>query len=237
MRLEQLFQQTDHFLQGASVWDSRAAISSLLEILTIFSRNDLKSEILKELDRHANVLNRMAHHQKIDSTKLDSFLEKIGRISDELYSTSGKIGHTLMDSDLCKSISQRNSIPGGTCVFDLPSYHFWLQQSEAQRRGDLKHWIQPFEIIRESIDMLLSFIRQSATPTEELAVAGFFQKTLDHSLPYQLLRVAVDRNALYFAEISGGKHRFTIRFMKPNAHDRPVQTAEDVGFLLTSSIL
>lgn len=237
MRLEQLFQQTDHFMQGASIWDSRAAISSLLEILTIFSRNDLKSEILKELDRHSGVLNKMANHQKIDAAKLQAILGKLGRISDELYSTPGKIGHTLMESDLCKSISQRNSIPGGTCVFDLPSYHFWLQQSEKQRQSDLRHWIQPFEIIRESIDILLSFIRQSAGPTTEHAQLGFYQKTLDHSLPYQLLRVAIQRESSYFAEISGGKHRFTIRFMHANEHDRPTQANEDLSFQLTSCIL
>ena len=237
MRLEQLFQQTDHFLHGASVWDSRAAISGLLEILTIFSRNDLKSEILKELDRHANVLNKMANHQRIDAVKLQAILDKLGRISDELYSTSGKIGHTLMESDLCKSISQRNSIPGGTCAFDLPSYHFWLQQSPDLRKSDLSGWLQPFEIIRDAIDILLKFIRQSAAPTAETAELGFFQKTLDHSLPYQLLRVAVRSDAGYFAEISGGKHRFTIRFMQPNEHDRPTQTPENVTFQLTSCIL
>lgn len=237
MRLEQLFQQTDHFIQGTSVWDSRATISTLLEILTIFSRNDLKSEILKELDRHANVLSKMANHQKIDATKLEAILARLGKFSEELYSTSGKIGQALMDSELCKSISQRNSIPGGTCPFDLPAYHFWLQQDQKQRHQDLQKWVRPFEIIRESIDLLMSFIRQSAPPSDEVAKAGFFQKTLDHSSPYQLLRVAVDRQLPYFAEISGGKHRFTIRFMRPNSHERPVQANEDIGFQLTSCIL
>lgn len=237
MRLEQLFQQIDHFMQGNSIWESRAVISTLLEILTIFSRNDLKSEILKELDRHENVLGKMAKSQQIDQTKLNNLLAKLSTISDELYSTSGKIGHSLTESELFKSISQRSSIPGGTCAFDLPAYHYWLQQEESRRRQDLEQWLKPFQIIRLAIDLLLNFIRQCSTPSLEQARTGFFQKTLDHSLPYQLLRVGLKRSQPYFAEISGGKHRFTIRFMTAKASERPSQCSEDVDFQLTCSIL
>lgn len=237
MRLEQLFQQTSHFLDGQSTWDSRAAISTLLEILAIFSRNDLKSEILKEVDRHSSIFTKMLNHQDIDQDKLHGMLTRLKSISEELYASSGKIGLPLMESELCKSISQRNSIPGGTYAFDLPAYHYWLQQDEPARRKDLEKWLKPFAIIRTGVDLLLTSIRQSATPSLELAGSGFFQKTLDHSLPFQLLRVGVDRSYPYFAEISGGKHRFTIRFMAPNAHDRPTQTTQDIPFELTCCML
>jgi cell division protein ZapD len=237
MRLEQLFQQTNHFMEGDSIWDSRAVISSLLEIVAIFSRNDLKSEILKELDRHSSIFNKMLHHQDIDQDKLTGMLSRLGAISEELYATPGKIGLPLMESDLCKSISQRNSIPGGTYAFDLPAYHFWLQQNESHRRKDLERWLRPFSIIRTAIDLLLTSIRQSASPSSERAENGFFQKTLDHSLPFQLLQVGVDRSLPYFAEISGGKHRFTIRFMATNAHDRATQTDQEIPFQLSCCLL
>ncbi len=237
MRLEQLFQQIDHFMRGNSVWESRAVISTLLEILAIFSRNDLKSEILKEVDRHIGVLNKMANNQRIDHAKLEKILSKLNAISDELYSTSGKIGYSLMENELFKSISQRSSIPGGTCAFDLPAYHYWLQQDEARRKQDMENWLQPFGTIRTAIDLLLHFIRQSAAPTLEQGQAGFFQKALDHTLPFQLLRVGLKRSQPCFAEISGGKHRFTIRFMISNASERPSQSEEDVSFQLTCCIL
>ena len=71
IRLEQLFQQFSHFLSGLTVFDKRAAINALLDIMTIFRRNDLKSEILKELDRHSKVLNKFADSQNVDSKKLE----------------------------------------------------------------------------------------------------------------------------------------------------------------------
>lgn len=238
MRLEQLFQQLDHFMKGNSVWDSRAVIDTLLDILAVFSRNDLKSETLKELDRHSSVLSKMArNHQDIDYGKLERILSSLDSISRELYETPGKIGISLLENDLFKSISQRSSIPGSTCSFDLPAFHYWLQMSDRERKADLERWVQPFQLIRSAIDILLNFIRTCAAPANELAAGGFFQKTLDHTLPYQLLRVGVGRSAPCFAEISGGKHRFTVRFMMPDPAQRPVQCPHDVQFQLTCCLL
>jgi cell division protein ZapD len=234
MRLEQLFQQLDYFLEEGSSWSSRVVIATLLDILELFSRNDLKSEALKELDRHSAILAKMARNQReIDYDKLDKILAKLETLSKELYETPGKIGLSLMENDLFKSISQRSTIPGGTCSFDLPAFHYWLHSDDALRRRDLERWVEPFALIRSAIEMLLNFIRTCAVPTEERASAGFFQKNLDHTLPYQLLRVAIPRAEPYFAEISGGKHRFTIRFMIPDATQRPVQCSQDVTFQLT----
>lgn len=238
MRLEQLFEQLDHFMIGSSVWDSRAVITSLLDLHAVFSRNDVKSETLKELDRHSAALTKMAkNHQDLDPSKLDVVLSKLDGLSRELYGTPGKICPSLMDNELFKSISQRNSIPGSTCSFDLPAFHYWLQRGDDLRKRDLEEWIRPFKLIRYAIDTLLNFIRTCAIPAKSNATAGFFQKTLDHTLPYQLLRVGIERSAPYYAEISGGKHRFTIRFMMPDIGQRSIQCNDDINFKLTCCML
>lgn len=234
MRLEQLFHQLGHFMAGSSVYDKRAAIDLLLDILTIFSRSDLKSELMKELDRHTKVLSQLANSQGVDNKKLQEILAELNQASRNLYSTNGKIGINVMESDLFQSISQRNSIPGGSCSFDLPAFHYWLEQDAAQQQKDLERWTQPFSGIRTAIDLILGFIRQSSVPTPETAQAGFFQLALDKSHPVQLLRVGIASSLPCFAEISGGKHRFSIRFMKPSSDEnRPCQITEDIPFSLT----
>lgn len=237
MRLEQLFKQLSHFMAGNSVFDRRAAISALLDILMIFSRSDLKSELIKELDRHTKVLNQIAHSQGVDSHKLQEILEELNQASRNLYAINGKIGIKVMESDLFQSISQRNSIPGGSCSFDLPAFHFWLEQDQEQQQFDLDRWTQPFADIRIAIDLILGFIRDSSTASQEIAEAGFFQLALDKNHPAQLLRVGIDRSIPCFAEISGGKHRFSIRFMRPSSDEnRPTQTSEDIAFALTRCV-
>lgn len=237
IRLEQLFQQFSHFSQGNTVSDKRAAIIVLLDIMSIFRRNDLKSEILKELDRNAKTLNRIADSQDVDAGKLQALLEELALISKRLYALTGKVGIHVMESDLFQSIAQRSSIPGGTCSFDLPEYHYWLEQDEAVRIKDLQEWGSPFDDIRKAIDLILNFIRNSNAPTAEIAQAGFFQFTLDRSQPYQLLKISVDKSIPCFAEISGGKHRCTIRFMSPASDDkRPQQSSDDIPFQLACCV-
>lgn len=234
MRLEQLFQQLSHFMTGATEYDTRAAIGTLLDILAIFGRSDLKSELIKELDRQAKVFGQLSHSQDVDTQKLDAILATLNQASRKLYNASGKVGAWVMESGLFQSISQRNSIPGGSCSFDLPAFHYWLEQDLAEQRKDLEQWTQPFSDIRTAIDLILGYIRQSSVQKQEVAHAGFFQLALDQAHPVQLIRVDVPVSVACFAEISGGKHRFSIRFMHPSKDDsRPSQTRSDITFTLS----
>ncbi len=234
IRLEQLFFQFSHFSAASSVYDKRAAINALLDIMMIFKRNDLKSEILKELDRHCTTLNRVANNQKVNTEKVQQLLASVTEISKRLYASNGKIGAQVMEIDLFQSISQRSSIPGGSCSFDLPEYHYWLEKSEEDHAQDLARWFSPFNDARNAIKFILGFIRTSNLPTQEVAEAGFFQFTLDSNQPFQLIKVSLGNSLPYFAEISGGKHRCSIRFLEPSVEgDRPKQTEERVPFSLT----
>lgn len=234
IRIEQLFLQLDHFIRRESNWDCRVVVSTLIDIVGLFSRNDIKSETLQEIDRQVSGLNRMARqYEGIDQGKLQQVIVMLEGLSKELYGVSGKVGLSLMENELFKSIAQRSSMPGGSCSFDLPAYHHWLEGDIERRWEEINLWIQPFLKIRSAIDTLLHYIRFSAVPEREQASSGFYQKTLDHALPFQLLRVGIPTFEPYYAEISGGKHRFTIRFMLREAVLRPVQASDDIEFQLT----
>jgi cell division protein ZapD len=179
-------------------------------------------------------LGQLSHNQDVDKARLQTILAELGQASRNLYNSSGKVGASVMESGLFQSISQRSAIPGGSCSFDLPAFHYWLEQGKAEQQRDLQQWTQPFADIRIAIDLILGYIRQSSAPKQEIAQAGFFQLALDSSHPVQLLRVGVPASARCFAEISGGKHRFSIRFMKPsNDENRPSQTQDDIAFTLS----
>jgi cell division protein ZapD len=116
----------------------------------------------------------------------------------------------------------------------LTCLNYWLEQDEAIRVRDLQHWSNPFIDIHIAIDFILNFIRNSQSASHEIAVAGFFQISLNQSQPFQLIKVSLDKSIPCFAEISGGKHRCTIRFMEPSVDDkRPAQSTDDIPFSLT----
>ena len=239
MRLEHLFQQFDHCLQGTTVWDKRAAIDALHSIITLFTRNDIKSAILKELERHTSILTMISKNEDIDDSKLQSILQELQTVSQSLYQCNGKIGIAIIEgNELLKNVTQRTSIPGGSCSFDLPGFHYWLEQAPPQQHNDLEKWSASFSDIRHAIDLVLRFIRQSSSPSQEIAQAGFFQDNLDQSSSYQLIQIRIDKTIPCYAEISGGKHCFSIRFMMPSKDGgRPTQTQSDIPFEITRCLL
>lgn len=232
IRLEKLFQEIDYFLAGSSAWDSRAAMGSLIEVVTLFTRYDLKSELLKEIDRHHQVLQKLIGNPNVDNGKAAQILGELDDLGAQLYASAGKLGRSLIETELIKSVSQRSSMPGGSCSFDLPSFHFWLEQDGSKRRSDLKRWLEPFASVKAAVHLLMGFLRNSAKASREIAPGGFYQKTLDHTLCYQLLRVHIDRHYPCFAEISGGKHRFTVRMLTHSLDQKADMFRQDVEFRL-----
>jgi cell division protein ZapD len=232
LRLEFLFRQVDHSLGADLEWDSRTAIANLIEILNVFSRTDLKTEVIKELERLAATLSRLETNPEVDRGKLGEILDEIDLLSDRLHLTQGQVGHELKGNEFLTAIRQRSSIPGGTCDFDLPVYHCWLQRPGTERTAEIRHWLSAFDSFRAAIGVILRLIRESAVTTREVAVGGFYQQSLDTALPFQLIRVTLAAEAPCFAEISGGKHRFTVRMMEMRGYDRPVQATGDIAFRL-----
>jgi cell division protein ZapD len=148
-----------------------------------------------------------------------------------LLKSEGPIAADLKENEFLSSIQQRSAIPGGTCDFDLPAYHYWLKQPTERRVKDLAGWLARFDTIAGAIQLVLSLIRDSAPPQPATAEGGFYQRSLDPNQPCQLVRVLVDNQIPCYAEISGGKHRFTIRFLAVTPKDgRAQQFSRDVSF-------
>lgn len=237
LRLEHLFRQVNHYLPNADTWSSRSAINALLDMVNIFSRADIKADLIKELDRQREKLAGIRRKPGVDTERLDIILDELAKSTEGIFSIDGQIGHAMRTNEFLKSILQRSSIPGGSCAFDLPHYHFWLEQPIEFRQNEIKTWLRTLQPVEVAVTLLLSLIRSSTSPTDEVASGGFYQCSIDPQAPAQLVRVSLSREIPLFAEISGGKHRFTVRFLEPSEVERPSQTRTDVPFSLNTCIL
>lgn len=236
LRLEHLFLQVDHFRPQADAWSNRAAIDGLLNIISIFGRSDLKTEILKELERHTGNLERIRQQPGVDLQALGQVLDDLEQAIHQVYRLNGQIARELRHNEFLATILQRSSIPGGSCNFDLPQYHFWLNQPHEIRQQQMSEWLHELLPVREAVVLLLNLVRNSTLPTKQMAQSGFFQQKLKNTAPAQLIRVGLPRTTTVFTEISGSKHRFNIRFLEAVDSGKPVQTGRDVEFLLTACI-
>lgn len=237
LRLEFLFLQARYSMRGYSVWDSRATITHILGIMNIMSRIDLRSELVKELERQTSALLAISSRPGVDPSILEDTLQNLETYTNNLKSAQTNSANELNKIELLKLIRQRDSIPGGSCDFDIPIYHFWLKQQPEQRIEILESWLGQLDNYRLSISVILRLLRESAVNTPIVAEKGFYQQALDTSTPFQLIRVIVPSNADFFAEMSGGKHRFSVRFMSPVSGERPAPYSSDIEFQLSCCAL
>ncbi|MCW8826936.1 MAG: cell division protein ZapD [Gammaproteobacteria bacterium] len=241
LRLEHLFSQAFHFNQGASIWDSRMMITTLFDLLDLFSRADLKTEIIKEVDRATSNLNALLENPAVDGKRLSTILKALQHITANLHNISGQLGQTLRQDEFLASIRQRSTIPGGTCDFDLPGYHHWLEQPSELRQSRQQLWLRSLEPIQQAVELLLKLNRNSAEPQQAIAEAGQYQQQLENNYPYQMIRVFLPHQANYYPEISGSKHMFTIRFLhtggEHNPDDQGKIMKDDLPFQLALCLL
>lgn len=238
MRLEHLFAQARFGLGGETPWHSRLAVATLGEILDIFGRGDLKTELIKELERVTTMLRRLEERPGVDTDRLDQVLQRCRGLSERLGSQTGQLGSVLRQDDLLANIMQRSGIAGGTCAFDIPRYHRWLAQPAERRQEQIRAWLDSVDLVRETTETVLELLRESAIPRNCRAQKGIYQRNLDKETAYQLVRVDLPADSARYPEISGTKMFITVRFMEnTTTAERPQQTDEDMDFVLQLCVL
>jgi cell division protein ZapD len=232
LRLETLFAQHAHHAADDSEWGLRATLHSLLDIMSVVSRSDLKVEIVKELSEQHDNLAQLAEKPGVDPQRLQSTLDEIDAVVNALNALSSQFAQQMLrDNEFLVSILNRATIPGGTCGFDLPLLHHWLGMPEQRARRDLEAWYADLEPFRRAITLYMQLLRSSTTPSEQRAEQGTYVYTPERT--YTLVRVLLAQDKCLFPEISAGRHRFSIRFLYcSDVNKRPEAVEDNVDFRL-----
>jgi len=232
LRLEHLFERLGQLVARDAPVDHHFALATLFEIMDVASRADIKSDLLKELERHRTQLQAYRGHPGVAEAALDDVIGRIDRAFDALNQLQGKAGQALAGNDWLMSIRSRISIPGGTCEFDLPAYYAWQHHAPERRRADLQGWMSTLLPLAEALQVVLGLLRQSGAPQRMVAPAGHYQQSLQPGKIYQLMRVRLDDDGGVVPEISGHRLLVSIRFMRPDAEGRLRATGSDATFEL-----
>jgi cell division protein ZapD len=233
LRLEQLFDRLGVLVPRDTAVDHHYAIATIFEIMDVASRADLKSDLLKDLERQRIVLAGYRGNPSISEQALDEVVGRIDHAFNQLNEVPGKAGHALTANEWLMSIRSRIGIPGGTCEFDLPAYHAWQQFAPARRRADLLQWISTLMPLAEALRVLLGLLRDSGIPHNVAAIGGQYQQSLPPGRVYQLLRVRLDPAEQLVPEISGHRLMVSVRLMQQEADGRLRPSGADASFELT----
>jgi cell division protein ZapD len=232
LRLEDLFARMAHFTKLEHSMDHHAALLILFEILEVISRADLKSDLLQELERQKRVLANLRSNPAISEEALEDILNEIEQSSTLLLAMSGKVGQHLRENEWLMGIKQRAVMPGGTCEFDLPSYHCWQAQNAKLRREKLDAWLAPLLPWHTGLKIILQLLRENGKRFRFTAQNGTF-KQMQGGRIAQLLRVRMDSELPCIPEVSANKYAINIRFIAANYEAKSTLFEQDVPFELT----
>lgn len=232
LRLEALYAKMARFMEQPNPAEHQVALLTLFEILEVASRADLKPDLLQELERQKRMLTALHNNPEISEVALEATLNEIENTSTRLFDMSGKVGQYLRENEWLMGIKQRASIPGGTCEFDLPSYHYWLHQDATTRREHLKSWLAPMTPIRDGMAILLNLLRESGKVRRFIAHQGSFQQ-MQGGRVAQMLRIKLEDTLPCVPEVSANKYVLNIRFVAADYAAKSILYDQDIAFDLT----
>ena len=235
LRLDFLYNQALYHNETGSQWGSRAAVGSLIDILAVVSRSDLRSDALKEIERQLQLLGEYQSRPGVDTQRLKTFIGNLGRLRADLMNAGVACQQPLRDSEFLNAVKHRSSIPGGTCEFDLPDYLYWLSEPDEARMQAFSQWLAVLRPLCDAVAELLWLTRQFGRTRQECARGGTFTITFDRDNPLQMLRIMLPAETGLYPEVSGSHHRCSVRFLTwKGLSERAAQTNEDVPFQLST---
>ena len=216
LRVEYLLQQLVASKDAHSPEACLLFLRTLTELLDIFERNELRADLLKELERQQGKLQQWLIVPDIDTQAVHSLIDELSTHGQRM-NTVPKFGSTFKEDRFIGQIRQRLSIPGGYCNFDTPTLHLWQHLPIEKRQAQLDHWYAGLEPLHLSLQTLLHLIRQSGRFYELQAHQGFFQNAAEDK---DLLRILLSSDDEIYPQVSGHKARFSIRFFPLENDDR-----------------
>lgn len=232
LRLEHLFGRLGQLIPRDAPLDHHFALITIFEVMDVTSRADLKSDVLKDLERHKAQMAAFRGNPAISEALLDDVMARLDDAFDHLGQQHGKPGHELLDNEWLMAVRSRAVIPAGTCAFDLPAYHAWQHRAADARRADLDQWARTLAPMARAIALLLQILRDSGGPQKVMAVGGQFQQALPPGRTFQLLRLRIDASLGLVPEISGNRLMASVRLMRHESDGKLHPAREDAPFEL-----
>ena len=216
LRLEDLFQRINYFLESDSSYEHHAALAALFQICEICVRPDFKSDLISELERQKQALLEFENDPNISESALNDTIKEVEEIKKNIYNSNNRLGQHIKNNDWLMSICGRMNIPGGTCEFDLPNYHWWLSQDAKTRVKIFNDWLAPFAMLIKEFSTILRLLRGSGrcfdyTTEKSILKLNLGSLSLSNS---QLAQIVVDKNIAAVPKISANKYFLNIRFVK-----------------------
>ncbi len=228
LRLEAGLQQVRQQADLSDDARQQGFFSSIFAVLETIDRNDIRPELLKDIDKCEHAMVEWSEHPQISDVALKDQLQLGVRLQSDLF-RGNRLGGNLKDDKFLAPLRQRFLIPGGSCFFDLPQLQYWYALPPQQRQQQVQEWLNELQLAEQAVNYVLNFIRARGQFVPEQAVAGFYQSGTEQ---FELLRLRYDINDGCYPTISGNRYRYAIRFMQLCDAQGRTSTDKAINFAL-----
>lgn len=154
LRIEFLIQQLSINLPIADHAGALHFFRNISNLLDVFERGEVRTELLKELERQQRKLQAWVEVPGVDQDRIEALRQQLKSAGSVLISAP-RIGQQLREDRLIALVRQRLSIPGGCCSFDLPTLHIWLHLQQAQRDAQIESWLASLNPLTQALTLVL----------------------------------------------------------------------------------
>ena len=98
LRLEHLFDRLGQLIERDAPVDHHFALATIFEVMDVASRADLKSDLLKDLERQKALLSGYRGNPSISEVALETVLTRVDRAFNGLNQLPGKAGGAELET-------------------------------------------------------------------------------------------------------------------------------------------
>ena len=91
LRLQQLFDRLGQLMPRPDAMDHHFALTTLFEVMEVASRSELKSDVLKDLERQKQIYNSYRGNPAISEKALDGVIAQLDTHFEALNAINGKL--------------------------------------------------------------------------------------------------------------------------------------------------
>lgn len=222
LRFEFLFTEVKKSVNFSSSTDATPFFKSLFDLIELTERTDIRQDLVKDLRLQLEQLKMWLKYDQVDQGAILSMIDEVEILVGGVMSMP-KVSRYFKSNRFLSSLKQRFCIPSGTCNFDLPQYHFWLNNDDAKQQADAKLWFSQFKCLEDALGLFLKLKRSQSKQVSQVAESGFYQGDIENA-DFITLKIAKDLSV--YPMISGHKNRYSVRFMSANFENRLSQNIE-----------
>ncbi|HFB65062.1 MAG TPA: cell division protein ZapD [Aeromonadales bacterium] len=211
LRLEQAFKTVRDLLEIKQPPPQKAALFRMMEIIDFFERNDIRSELLKELERLQQTMQVLIDNPAVDSSKLNYFMNQLSKLSSSL-NLEGRPCDVLKQDEFLTIVRQKWSLGATLCSFDSPQIKHFVSMGSDYTYEKLSEWMGKIKIYRTSVNVILKLYRESGAFTQCITQNLNYQQAIDNKIKMVAIKLPIE--IPFVPEVSLGAHRLSMQ-LKP----------------------